>query len=52
MAQKLLNLLCQSQKIFIPNQKNFFRVQTRRQLICLSPLNRSLSQSAEELWRW
>jgi len=34
-----------------PN-KNFFRVQTRRLASLFEPLNSSLAQSAEELWRW
>jgi len=30
----------------------FFRVQSRRQADPFEPLNSSLTQSAEELWRW
>jgi len=33
------------------NQKVFFRVQTRRLADPFEPLNSSLAQSAEELWR-
>jgi len=39
-------------KSVTPNQKNFFRVQTRRLADPFEPLNSSLAQSAEELWRW
>jgi len=35
-----------------PNQKIFFRVQTRRLADPFERLNSSLAQSAEELWRW
>jgi len=35
-----------------PNQKNFFRVQTRGQADPFEGLNSSLAQSAEELWHW
>jgi len=35
-----------------PNQKIFFRVQTRRLADPFESLNSSLAQSAEELWRW
>jgi len=35
-----------------PNQKILFRVQTRRLVHPFEPLNNSLAQSAEELWRW
>jgi len=52
MAQKLLNLRCQSQKIHTPTQKNFFRVRSRRLSDPFEPLSSSLAQSAEELGRW
>ena len=52
MTPKLLHLWCQSQKICNPNQKNVFRVQTRRLANPFEPLNSSLTvQSAEELWQ-
>jgi len=35
-----------------PNQKNFFRVQTRKVADPFEPLSSSLAQSAEELWHW
>jgi len=35
-----------------PNQKNFFRVQSRRLADLFEPLNSSLAQSTEDLWRW
>jgi len=35
-----------------PNQKIFFRVQSRRLADAFEPLNSSLAQSAEELGRW
>jgi len=34
------------------NQKNFFRVQTRRLAKSFEGLNSSLAQSAEEPWHW
>jgi len=39
-------------KSVTPNQKNFFRVQTRRLAESFEGLNSSLAQLAEELWRW
>jgi len=51
MTQKLLYLWRHSQKIRIPNQKKIFRVQTKRQANPFEPLNSSLAQLAEELWR-
>jgi len=35
-----------------PSTKNFFQVQTRRLADPFEPLNSSLAQSAEKLWRW
>jgi len=35
-----------------PNQKIYFRVQTRRLADPFEPLNSSLAQSVEELWCW
>jgi len=35
-----------------PSTKNFFRVLTRRLADSFEPLNSSLAQSTEELWRW
>jgi len=52
MAQKLLHLRSQSQKIRTPNQKIFFRVQSTRLADPFEPLNSCLAQSAEELGRW
>jgi len=39
-------------KSALPNQKNFFRVQSTRLADPFEPLNSSLAQSAEELGRW
>jgi len=52
MALKLLHLWRQSQKIHILQPKIFFRVQCTRLADPFEPLNSSLAQSAEELWRW
>jgi len=35
-----------------PQPKSFFRVQTGRLADLFDPLNSSLVQLAEELWRW
>jgi len=35
-----------------PPTKNFFRVHARRPADKFEPLNSSLVQSAEKLWRW
>jgi len=35
-----------------PQPKNFFQVQSTRLADPFEPLNSSLVQSAEELWRW
>jgi len=47
-----LHLWRQSQKIRTPQPKNFFRVQSTRLADLFEPLNNSLGQSMEELWRW
>jgi len=52
MTQKLLHLWCHSQKIHNSQPKKFFPLQTRRLSDPFEPLNSSLAQSAEELWRW
>jgi len=52
MTPTLLHLWCHSQNIHNPQPKNFFRVQSRRLADPFEPLNSSLAQSAEELWRW
>jgi len=52
MAQNLLHFWHNSQKIWTPQPKKFFRVQTRRLADPFEPLNSSLAQSAEELWHW
>jgi len=52
MTLELLHLWRQSQKIRIPNQKNFFRVQSTRLSNPFELLNSFLAQSAEELGRW
>jgi len=36
----------------LPTKKFFFQVQTRRLADPFEPLNSSLAQLAEELWRW
>jgi len=52
MTTKLLHLSRQPQKIRIPNQKIFFRVQSTRLANPFELLNSSLAQSVEELERW
>jgi len=52
MTIKLLHLCRQPQKIRIPNQKIFFRVQSTRLANPFELLNSSLAQSVEELERW
>jgi len=55
MSEKLLHLWRPSQKkskIYNPQPKNFFRVQTRRLADPFERLNSSLVQSVEELGRW
>jgi len=51
MAQKLL-MNVTHKKSATSNKKIIFRVQTRRLTNPFEPLNSSLAQSAEELWRW
>jgi len=41
-----------SRKICNTQPKIFFRVQTRRLANLFGPLDSSLAQSGEELWRW
>jgi len=52
MTPKLLHLYVTHIKSATPDQKIFFQVQTRRLADPFEPLNSSLAQSAEELWRW
>jgi len=52
MTPKLLHLWCHSQKIHNPLPQNFFWVQSTRLANPFEPLNSSLAQSVEELWRW
>ena len=52
MAPKLLHLWRHSQKIRNPQPKQFLRLQTRWLADPFEPLNSSLAQSAEDLWRW
>jgi len=52
MTLKQLHFWRQSQKIRIPQPKNFFRGQSTRLADPFEPLNSSLAQSVEELERW
>jgi len=51
MTPKLLHLWRHSQKIRNPNQK-FFSSADKKAGDPFEPLNSSLAQSVEELWRW
>jgi len=51
MIQKLLHYDVTHKKSATPNQKIVFSMQTRRLAYLFEPLNSSLAQSAEELWR-
>jgi len=52
MAQSYFTYSVTHKKSATPNQKNFFRVQTRRLAESFEGLNNSLAQLAEELWHW